>query len=59
MKYSAILQENVLPTDINECASSPCKNGGICTNQVNKYSCTCPTDWGGRKCGVGECNNFS
>ena len=27
-------------TDINECASAPCMNGGTCTDRVNGYNCT-------------------
>lgn len=27
--------------DINECASSPCKNGGVCTNHINRFTCAC------------------
>ena len=28
-------------TDINECSSSPCENGGTCSDAVNEYSCSC------------------
>ena len=28
-------------TDINECALSPCKNGGSCTDGLNEYTCDC------------------
>lgn len=27
--------------DIDECLSSPCKNGGSCQNLENNYECTC------------------
>ena len=30
-------------TDIDECASSPCYYGGSCTDDVNGYTCTCPS----------------
>ena len=28
-------------TDIDECASSPCENGGTCTQGINLYNCSC------------------
>ena len=27
--------------DVDECASSPCQNGGTCTDDVNGYKCVC------------------
>uniref|UniRef100_UPI00398F64EE cubilin n=1 Tax=Pristiophorus japonicus TaxID=55135 RepID=UPI00398F64EE len=38
--------------NINECASIPCQNDGICTDGVNSYSCTCTTDWTGPQCQI-------
>ena len=29
-------------TEMDECGSSPCNNGGRCIDLVNDYSCTCP-----------------
>lgn len=29
-----------MPTD--ECASSPCKNGGVCVDRHADYACACP-----------------
>ena len=43
--YDGILCGN----NINECASSPCQNGGFCVDYVNYYSCLCPSDF--------ECDN--
>ena len=40
--------------DIDECASSPCQNGGICTNQINAYTCTCMPGFAGINCEVGK-----
>jgi hypothetical protein len=28
-------------TDIDECQSSPCQNGGTCINEIGKYTCQC------------------
>ena len=39
--------------DINECSSSPCQNGGNCTDQVNGYECNCTTGYEGTNCGTG------
>ena len=33
----------VIVPDIDECASSPCKNGGTCVDAVNSFTCQCPT----------------
>ena len=36
--------------DVNECASSPCQNGGVCANQISKYTCTCTSLFTGTNC---------
>merc|ERR1712168_1159693 len=38
--------------DTDDCASSPCKNGGICTDQFADYSCGCPDGWSGKNCEI-------
>ncbi|KAM9842356.1 protein jagged-2-like [Aulostomus maculatus] len=44
--------------NINDCASSPCKNGGTCIDGINSFQCFCPNGWEGNLCDVdvNECN---
>ena len=35
---------------VGTCASSPCENGGACTDDVNGYTCTCPAGYEGTNC---------
>jgi len=37
-------------TDIDECSSSPCRNGAICNNLLNQFSCNCPVGYTGVNC---------
>lgn len=41
--------------DIDECASGPCQNGGVCSDSVNDYTCTCASAFIGANCENGEC----
>ena len=41
-------------TDIDECASYPCQNGGACEDGVNGYTCTCVDGFGGTNCRIDE-----
>ena len=36
--------------DINECESSPCQNGGACTDHVNRFTCACAAGYEGTRC---------
>ena len=46
----------VLFTDINECVSNPCENGGTCQDAVNHYTCDCVTGYTGEECETGRVN---
>lgn len=34
-------------SDVNECASNPCINGGTCEDGVNQFICHCLPGYGG------------
>lgn len=41
-------------TDIDECASAPCQNGGTCTDLQDSFRCECPIAWEGDLCQFGK-----
>lgn len=38
--------------DVDECASEPCMNGGICVNYINSYECMCDINYTGAHCQI-------
>ena len=46
-------------TEINECESTPCLNGATCTDDVNKYRCTCVAGYDGVMCERGMLDNHN
>ena len=44
----------ILPTDIDECASDPCENGGTCVDKVNAYTCDCVKGFDGDTCQISK-----
>ncbi|XP_032441139.1 protein jagged-2b isoform X1 [Xiphophorus hellerii] len=45
--------------NINDCISSPCKNGGTCIDGLSSFQCFCPDGWEGQLCdlNVNECRH--
>ena len=41
-------------TDIYECSSSPCNNGGFCEDHINGYTCDCKPGYEGVHCEIGK-----
>ena len=40
--------------DIDECAFSPCENGGSCVDGVNMFTCECLAGYTGDRCESSE-----
>ncbi|XP_077468961.1 protein jagged-1b-like isoform X2 [Stigmatopora argus] len=38
--------------NINDCESSPCRNGGTCIDKVSVYQCICADGWEGDHCEI-------
>lgn len=41
-------------SDVDECQSNPCVNGGNCTNKRGGFDCSCPSGFTGKTCGQGK-----
>ena len=39
--------------DVDECASNPCKNGGVCNDGIDAYTCKCIPGYEGKDCEIG------
>ena len=39
-------------TNIDDCSSSPCANGGLCTDLINGYLCNCTKDYISANCSI-------
>ena len=37
-------------SDIDDCSTNPCQNGGTCADGTNAYTCTCVTGFTGGDC---------
>ena len=45
--------------DIDYCEPDQCQNGGICTDLVDGYTCSCATGYTGNNCENGNCLHIS
>lgn len=41
---------DVCEINIDECASEPCLNAGVCVDGINEYHCECMTGFAGAYC---------
>ena len=44
--------------DIDNCDPNPCVNGGVCTDGINSYTCTCAEGFTGENCVAGRFYHF-
>lgn len=54
----AIYVEHFHLTEIDECASNPCRNNGTCNDGLGKYVCSCEAGFTGKSCEVGKQNTY-
>uniref|UniRef100_A0A4W6DAV1 Neurocan n=1 Tax=Lates calcarifer TaxID=8187 RepID=A0A4W6DAV1_LATCA len=40
----------LIPSDIDDCQSNPCQNGGTCIDEINSFVCLCLPSYGGATC---------
>ena len=52
--YSKCVTHSLYVTDVNDCASNPCQNGGSCSDMVNDYDCLCLSGYIGIRCEIGR-----
>lgn len=41
-------------SDMDECLSNPCQNGGTCQDGASSYTCVCPQGYKGMRCDNGK-----
>ena len=51
-----MFMSRVISIETDECSSTPCQNGGTCTDLINAYDCACRDGYEGTDC---ETGNFS
>lgn len=48
------IYQTLYQTDIDECSSDPCANGGTCKDGIEAFTCSCPKGFSGQRCQEGE-----
>jgi hypothetical protein len=46
------IYDGIICSEIDECASDPCQNGGNCTDAFMNYTCACDSGWEGYDCDI-------
>lgn len=50
IKSILYIQGQTCQTNIEECFSMPCQNGGVCIDLINGYHCNCSAEFTGANC---------
>ena len=45
---------NFFIKDIDDCARKPCLHGGVCTDGVNRFTCSCAPGYAGKTCDISK-----
>ena len=48
------LNVSIIPSDGNQCDSTPCLNQGSCKDLLGSYTCSCLPGFAGTNCEIGE-----
>ena len=59
ISYSLFLLTILSLTDIDDCASHPCKNNGTCSDRVNGFNCSCAPGFNGVQCETGNSSQIN
>ena len=52
--YYAAFHMHDIVVDTDECANNPCQHGGSCSDELNKFSCSCANGYEGATCQTGR-----
>ena len=59
VRTTALYLVTYFVSDVDECSSNPCENGGTCIDGFNEYSCQCVPGYMGANCETGSYCRFS
>ena len=48
--FQCLIVGDICETNIDDCETNPCENGGECHDGIDVYTCECTSDWMGETC---------
>ena len=58
VRTTVFYQTTYFVSEVDECSSNPCENGGTCIDGINEYSCQCVAGYIGANCETGSSCHF-